>query len=175
MVQLSITLLALAGASAVVAHTGILADGGPEHLRMLSKRGESAPKKCTGTRRARKAYAERHSSAPAAASPKVQAAAAVEVKAVNKPSPTSEKKAEATYAPSSGGSSSGKGLFGWTSEQCGDSGAVDVSTDSAGPNGSQDWLNCGVSSGGWVSRVRTTLADSRAERPSPSFLRDARG
>lgn len=121
---------------------------------MLQKRSTT---KCSGTRKSRTAYKQRHASSSsggaasaAASSPKVQVAAAVKPSSESAPSKTSSsKKSEQTYVANT--SSSGKGLFGWKSDQCGDSGAVETPTNDSGPNGSQNWLNCGVSSGGWVS------------------------
>ncbi|GAA6004738.1 hypothetical protein JCM10207_000998 [Rhodosporidiobolus poonsookiae] len=53
------------------------------------------------------------------------------------PSPTS------SLSSSSGGS--GSGMFGVTDDTCGESGAVEEPVAGGGPNGSQDWLNCGLS------------------------------
>ncbi|GAA6012746.1 hypothetical protein JCM8202_003432 [Rhodotorula sphaerocarpa] len=39
----------------------------------------------------------------------------------------------------------GPGLIGFSDPTCGSSGAVTESSNSAGPNGSEDWLNCGLS------------------------------
>ncbi|GAA5866437.1 hypothetical protein JCM3774_004683 [Rhodotorula dairenensis] len=39
----------------------------------------------------------------------------------------------------------GKGLIGYEDERCGPSGAVAEVTVSSGPNGSEKWLNCGLS------------------------------
>lgn len=39
----------------------------------------------------------------------------------------------------------GEGLIGYEDERCGPSRAVHEVTQSSGPNGSQDWLNCGLS------------------------------
>ncbi|KAK4055666.1 hypothetical protein OIV83_000212 [Microbotryomycetes sp. JL201] len=44
-----------------------------------------------------------------------------------------------------GSSSSGKSLVGYTDSRCGPSGATAQSTNSAGPNGAESWLNCGMS------------------------------
>ena len=39
----------------------------------------------------------------------------------------------------------GNGLIGYVDEKCGPSGATAKPTKSSGPNGSQEWLNCGLS------------------------------
>ena len=52
---------------------------------------------------------------------------------------------------SSSFSSSGPGLFGFSTQQCGASGATSKVSKLAGPNGSMDFLNCGLySGGGWT-------------------------
>lgn len=43
------------------------------------------------------------------------------------------------------GGGGGTGLIGYVDEKCGPSGAVANPTESSGPNGSQEWLNCGLS------------------------------
>ena len=59
--------------------------------------------------------------------------------------------AAAAQTPSSGSSSSGPGLFGFSTQQCGASGATSKVSKLAGPNGSMDFLNCGLySGGGWT-------------------------
>ncbi|GAA6029342.1 hypothetical protein JCM8097_003628 [Rhodosporidiobolus ruineniae] len=58
------------------------------------------------------------------------------------------KSASATASSAAASSSSGgagSGLFGVTDATCGDSGAVDEPVAGGGPNGSQEWLNCGLS------------------------------
>ncbi|KAF8606232.1 lysozyme-like protein [Ceratobasidium sp. AG-I] len=53
-----------------------------------------------------------------------------------------------TGGGSSGGSSNGKVINVKTSG-CGDIGATEKTSKTTGPNGSQDWLNCGLNNGGW--------------------------
>lgn len=43
------------------------------------------------------------------------------------------------------GGGGGKGLIGYVDEKCGPSGATAKPTESSGPHGSQEWLNCGLS------------------------------
>ncbi|GAA5894733.1 hypothetical protein JCM6882_006668 [Rhodosporidiobolus microsporus] len=51
-----------------------------------------------------------------------------------------------TSSSSSGKSGGdGAGLFGVSDDTCGDSGAVEEPVAGGGPNGSQEWLNCGIS------------------------------
>ncbi|KAK4057881.1 hypothetical protein OIO90_001100 [Microbotryomycetes sp. JL221] len=68
---------------------------------------------------------------------------------------TTSKQEQTTSKPSSGGggggssdngsTSGGKGLIGYSDSRCGASGATSDSTDSTGPNGSESFLNCGMS------------------------------
>lgn len=51
-------------------------------------------------------------------------------------------------APNNGGSNSG-GTIQVQSGNCGNSGATRTTTKTSGPNGSIDWLNCGINAGGW--------------------------
>ncbi|GAA5822775.1 hypothetical protein JCM11251_004375 [Rhodosporidiobolus azoricus] len=44
-----------------------------------------------------------------------------------------------------GGGEEGAGLFGVSDDTCGDSGAVEEPVEGGGPNGKQEWLNCGLS------------------------------
>lgn len=172
MVNLSLVALTLTGASLVAAHSGVKADGGPAHLKMISKVNKrSSSSKCSGSTRARKSYKNRHASSPSSSSSAQDAgtsAKAPQVKAVkneqqsttaskvfstkapkSNPTTTSAKAAETTYSTgTSAGDSTGKGMFG-VSGPCGDSGAVNTPTNDNGPNGSEDWLNCGISAGGW--------------------------
>jgi hypothetical protein len=75
------------------------------------------------------------------------------------PTTTSSTAAPAT---NTGSGASGSGTFGWYDQTCGASGADDNQ-----PNGSQEWINCGVNGGGWtpphvtVDQLRTAdLANS---------------
>ncbi|GAA5986520.1 hypothetical protein JCM10908_003784 [Rhodotorula pacifica] len=70
------------------------------------------------------------------------------------PAPTSSSKTASSspYPTSSaspsqggGGGGGGEGLIGYKDEKCGPSGAVAQASESAGPNGSEEWLNCGLS------------------------------
>ncbi|POY73696.1 hypothetical protein BMF94_3233 [Rhodotorula taiwanensis] len=54
-------------------------------------------------------------------------------------SPSAQSTSTAKPAPA------GEGLVGYVDEKCGPSGAVAKSTKDKGPNGSEDWLNCGLS------------------------------
>jgi hypothetical protein len=58
--------------------------------------------------------------------------------------PTSSKVSD-THGGGGGGGGGGRGLLGYMDEKCGPSGAVANPTESSGPNGSQEWLNCGLS------------------------------
>lgn len=70
---------------------------------------------------------------------------------------------------------SGAGLFGFSTPQCGLSGATSSITKTTGPNGAMDFLNCGLySSGGWTPPMVTidqisaqSLDEAIAEDGSP--------
>lgn len=70
-----------------------------------------------------------------------------------KPSGSSSSNSNST----SSSSGSGAGLIGVSSGSCGASGAVAKTTNNNGPNGSQSWLNCGLSKSKpdspWVSNL----------------------
>jgi len=51
--------------------------------------------------------------------------------------------------PAKGGGGSGSGLIKVGSDACGANGATSKVTKTTGPNGSIDWLNCGIEGGGW--------------------------
>ncbi|KAG8763691.1 hypothetical protein FRC12_008440 [Ceratobasidium sp. 428] len=57
-------------------------------------------------------------------------------------------------APPSGGGSGG--VIKAKGNACGATGAVAKTSHDAGPNGSQDWLNCGINGGGWSPPMVTT-------------------
>ncbi|KIS65840.1 uncharacterized protein UMAG_06218 [Mycosarcoma maydis] len=56
----------------------------------------------------------------------------------------SDSKSSSSSSSSSSSAASGSGLFGLSTNNCGSSGANDQQ-----PNGSQNFLNCGLTSGGW--------------------------
>lgn len=71
--------------------------------------------------------------------------------AAPKPAPTNlaaNVKPASSPASNNGGSNSG-GIIQVQSSNCGNSGATRTTTTTSGPNGSIDWLNCGVNAGGW--------------------------
>lgn len=74
---------------------------------------------------------------------------------------TTSASSSSTSAVASTISSKGSGLFGVSDDKCGASGATEESSASGGPNGSEDWLNCGISKespdSGWVS-LRSQLS-----------------
>ncbi|BGP47379.1 hypothetical protein JCM10450v2_003231 [Rhodotorula kratochvilovae] len=88
--------------------------------------------------------------------------------------------AAATSSSSSSGSrGGGKGLFGVSDSTCGASGATRESSKDGGPNGSEEWLNCGISKGeadsGWtpptihLSQIRTLDLESALSMPNSVY------
>lgn len=93
------------------------------------------------------------------------------------PAPVVVVAAAAAKSPDSG-SSGGNGLFG-VSGDCGSSGAIGESTLSAGPNGAQDFLNCGISNsnrdGQWnppsikLNQLKTLTLEQALDMPNSPF------
>ncbi|BGP07307.1 hypothetical protein JCM10049v2_003138 [Rhodotorula toruloides] len=71
------------------------------------------------------------------------------------------------------------GLFGVSDDKCGASGATEESSASGGPNGSEDWLNCGISKespdSGWtpptisLSSIRTISLSAALSMPNSVY------
>ncbi|KAK4058851.1 hypothetical protein OIO90_000297 [Microbotryomycetes sp. JL221] len=84
-----------------------------------------------------------------AASVTVSATASIQETAEPSPPRKAGEEESAPTNPSSsssnGADGSGPGLFGVVDPVCGESGAVEESSPGQGPNGSQNWLNCGLS------------------------------
>ncbi|PRQ75226.1 Lysozyme-like domain-containing protein [Rhodotorula toruloides] len=84
-----------------------------------------------------------------------------------------------TWTPASTASLKGSGLFGVSDDKCGSSGATEDSTASGGPNGSEDWLNCGISKAspdsGWtpptisLSSIRTISLSTALSMPNSVY------
>ncbi|KIP04207.1 glycoside hydrolase family 23 protein [Phlebiopsis gigantea 11061_1 CR5-6] len=104
------------------------------------------------------------------------------VKATPSPSPakavaehkTSSSKSASPAKNTSAASQSTSNINTSTAGNCGASGATEKLTATTGPNGSEDWFNCGIESGGWtpppftVNEVITKdLAAAVAEKNSP--------
>ncbi|BGP31348.1 hypothetical protein JCM10296v2_003112 [Rhodotorula toruloides] len=76
-------------------------------------------------------------------------------------------------------SSKGSGLFGVSDDKCGSSGATEESSASGGPNGSEAWLNCGISKkspdSGWtppttsLSSIRTISLSTALSMPNSVY------
>ncbi|TKY87025.1 hypothetical protein EX895_003702 [Sporisorium graminicola] len=79
---------------------------------------------------------------------------------------SSSSSSSASSSSSSSSSASGAGLFGFNSGNCGASGANDNQ-----PNGSQNFLNCGLTSGGWnppklsLDQLKILSATQAADSP----------
>lgn len=86
-----------------------------------------------------------------------------------------EPKKEEEKPKSSGGGGGGYGLFGFWDSKCGTSGATEQITKTTGPNGSQDYLNCGLYGAGWtppslkLSDITVVPLDEALEDPNTPF------
>ncbi|SPC62185.1 uncharacterized protein UHOD_08814 [Ustilago sp. UG-2017b] len=109
---------------------GAILNNNPRRMAKRSKRHCKAKTRAAATNNG----AKQHSSSHSQASSQSQSGA----------SSSSDSNSHWQSKSSSSSSSSSGGLFGFTSNNCGSSGANDDQ-----PNGSQNFLNCGLTSGGW--------------------------
>lgn len=114
-------------------------------------------------KRACRARKQNHSSTiatsqPSSTSPPGVTVAAFAASAARMKKTTSAAASESTPLVSIG-LSIGGGLFGKSDNSCGKSGAEDDSSETAGPNGADSWLACGLSltdrNSGWVGAFAT--------------------
>ncbi|BGO90874.1 hypothetical protein NBRC10512_002376 [Rhodotorula toruloides] len=92
---------------------------------------------------------------------------------------TTSASSSSTSAVASTISAKGSGLFGVSDDKCGASGATEESSASGGPNGSEDWLNCGISKespdSGWtpptisLSSIRTISLSTALSMPNSVY------
>lgn len=67
------------------------------------------------------------------------------------------------------------GLFGFSTKQCGKSGATEKTTKTSGPNGDQYFLNCGLYDGGWtppditIDMIKAIPLDEAINDPNSPF------
>jgi len=143
-----------------------------------SKLGRSLARHHNGKRTA-KCKAKHHGSSTSggqvkvinAAGKKAEEAAPTASKAeVVAPAATEGSKADTSSSPVSGA-----GLFSFVDNKCGKSGATEDVTKKSGPNGSMDFLNCGLYGGGWtppdvhIDQVSALSLDETIEEPNSPF------
>lgn len=63
---------------------------------------------------------------------------------------TNKNKLVVSSPPAFNNGGSNGGIIQVQSSNCGNSGATRTTTKTSGPNGSIDWLNCGINAGGWT-------------------------
>lgn len=110
------------------------------HRRADRPTGRCKAKKASTT--SSSAHPTESTLAPVANNAKVEAPAPAKPSSQSKPAPSPEPKKDSSPAP-------GPGLMRVVSQQCGQSRATAETSKTCGPNGDIEWLNCGVTGGGW--------------------------
>jgi hypothetical protein len=112
----------------------------------------------------------------------INAAGSSSSKKAEEAAPTASKAEEVAPAATQGsksdtssGTISGAGLFSFVDSKCGKSGATQDVTKKSGPNGSMDFLNCGLYGAGWtppdfhIDQVSALSLDETIEEADSPF------
>ncbi|CAE6485995.1 unnamed protein product [Rhizoctonia solani] len=151
-----LSLIALLATSAVAAEFNPShGDHSPAHARLHASRaqmrreaGGQLYKRCKPKNTTAPVATPEPESAPAPES--VPAPASEPASKSPEPSPTPAPAPAPAPAPVPENNSGSGDVIKVKSSGCGDTGATSDVTKTSGPNGSQEWLNCGVNGGGWT-------------------------